>query len=252
MRKRWRYVGVYGPEVMLCAGRAWIGPAPQAWWAVWDRRGRRLHERTRLLTGRDRVALADTRVTVRDGDVEIDLTLEREPSSPVEVVTPDGERGGYAWTRKEVPRVHGSVRAGGRRWDVDGRALVDDSDGYHARRTAWRWSAGTGSLADGRALAWNLVEGIHDSAHDSERTLWIDGTPRESEPGRFADDLRSIDFADGSRLSFAPEATRRRDDSLLLVRSRYEQPFGTFSGALPGGLEVREGFGVMERHEALW
>ncbi|MDQ6915457.1 MAG: hypothetical protein M3155_06555, partial [Actinomycetota bacterium] len=53
--KRWRYVGVYGPELMLCAGSAHIGPTWQVWWAVWDRRTGRLHERTRLARGRDAV-----------------------------------------------------------------------------------------------------------------------------------------------------------------------------------------------------
>ena len=33
--KRWRYVGVYGPEVMLCAGVARVAGVPQAFWAVW-------------------------------------------------------------------------------------------------------------------------------------------------------------------------------------------------------------------------
>jgi len=36
------------------------------------------------------------------------------------------------------------------------------------------------------------------------------------------------------------------------VRSEYEQPFGTFRGTLPGGLELAEGYGVMERHVAVW
>ena len=27
MLKRWRYVGLYGPEIMLCAGSARVGPA---------------------------------------------------------------------------------------------------------------------------------------------------------------------------------------------------------------------------------
>src|SRR5439155_14071883 len=67
MLKRWRYVGVFGPELMLCAGWARVGPTRQAWWAVWDRREQELHERTRLLFGRGRVALEPGRVAVEDG-----------------------------------------------------------------------------------------------------------------------------------------------------------------------------------------
>ena len=48
--------------------------------------------------------------------------------------------------------------------------------------------------------------------------------------------------------------------SLGLVRSRYEQPFGTFRGVLPSsldgrlpsGLELAEGYGVMEDHDVSW
>ena len=38
----------------------------------------------------------------------------------------------------------------------------------------------------------------------------------------------------------------------MLIRTDYEQPFGTFSGALPVAGELREGYGVMERHEVRW
>jgi hypothetical protein len=36
------------------------------------------------------------------------------------------------------------------------------------------------------------------------------------------------------------------------VRSSYRQPFGTFSGVMPGGVRVAEGYGVMEYHDARW
>ena len=35
--KAWRYVGVYGPELMICMASVRVGPARQAFWAVWDR-----------------------------------------------------------------------------------------------------------------------------------------------------------------------------------------------------------------------
>src|SRR4029078_4606124 len=43
--KRWRYVGAYGPELMVCAGDAHIGPAHQRFWAVATADGR-LREKT--------------------------------------------------------------------------------------------------------------------------------------------------------------------------------------------------------------
>lgn len=249
MLKRWRYVGVYGPELMLCVGAAHIGPAPQVWWAVWDRRLRVLHERTRQVLGRGRVRLSEGAVLVHDGAVEIELKLDEAPG--LEVLTPAG--GAYIWTRKQggVP-ARGRVRLPDREIPIDARAFIDDSAGYHDRRTAWRWSAGLGTATDGRALAWNLVDGIHDSARDSERTVWIDGLPREVGPVDFAPDLSRIAFAEGGELRCAAEAARAREDNLLLFRSSYAQPFGTFGGTLPGGVELAEGYGVMERHDVVW
>ncbi len=58
----------------------------------------------------------------------------------------------------------------------------------------------------------------------------------------------------GQRRSAAlqPEATRERQENLLLVRSAYRQPFGTFSGELPGPVPLAEGYGVMEFHDVRW
>jgi hypothetical protein len=129
---------------------------------------------------------------------------------------------------------------------------VDDTAGHHARVTEWRWSAGVGERADGTALAWNLVDGVNDPRHGSERAVWVAGTPGEPPPVSFATDLSSIECEDGSVMQFAPEAERRRTDRLLLVSSDYRAPFGTFSGTLPGGVELASGLGVMEWHRARW
>jgi hypothetical protein len=117
---------------------------------------------------------------------------------------------------------------------------------------AWSWSAGVGAAADGRAVAWNLVAGVHDAPQASERTVWVEGEPHEVGTVRFAADLSAVHGAGGEALHFARQAERRRDDNLLVFRSRYRQHFGTFSGVLPDGIELAEGYGVMERHEVRW
>jgi hypothetical protein len=80
--------------------------------------------------------------------------------------------------------------------------------------------------------------------------VWVDGIPTEPEPVRF-EGLQGIVFADGSRLVFEPESSRAHSDNLLLFRSDYEAPFGSFSGSL-AGIELGSGLGVMERHDAVW
>ena len=41
-RKRWRYVGAFGDELLLCAARINVGPLGQTFWAIWDRTERKL------------------------------------------------------------------------------------------------------------------------------------------------------------------------------------------------------------------
>jgi hypothetical protein len=82
--------------------------------------------------------------------------------------------------------------------------------------------------------------------------VWASGSAREVPPVRFADDLSAVTFADGEPLRFAAEAVRARRDRLLVVESDYRQPFGTFTGALPGVGAVHGGLGVMEHHRARW
>src|SRR5205085_25070 len=49
-----------------------------------------------------------------------------------------------------------------------------------------------------------------------------------------------------------PLRARARQDNLVIVRSSYRAPFGTFAGTLPGGTELARGSGVMEHHSARW
>jgi hypothetical protein len=240
--KRWRYVGVYGPEVMLCAGTVRVAGIPQAFWAVWDRHGQRLWERTVLRRGR--VALADGTIGVADREVAVDLVLE-PAGDAVEVVSRHGAS--YIWTRKAPVRATGLVTLEGRTLAVDARGLMDETAGYHARRTAWEWSAGVGIAESGAPVVWNLVAGVHDAPRHSERTVWIDGAPCEVGPVTFAEGLDAV-----AELRFSPEAERVRRDDLLLIASDYRQPFGTFTGTLPDGTELAVGHGVMERHRARW
>jgi hypothetical protein len=145
-------------------------------------------------------------------------------------------------------RFTGRVVLGGEEHVIDELGCIDDSAGFHARETAWSWSAGVGRLTDGRAVGWNLVDGAHDAQTGSERAVWVEGSgPVELPPLAFADDLSAV-----GDLRFTAEATRQRRDDLVLLRSDYVQPFGTFTGELPGGLVLAQGRGVMERHSALW
>ena len=225
-QKAWTWVGAFGPDLMLCAASARVGPARAAWWAVWD--GDRLHERSFRRSGP--VDVTPERVRVRGV-----LDLELDPGAPWAVRT------GSMWTRKRPAHVRGTAL--GRALDLPG--LIDESAGRHPSMTWW-WSAGAGELADGRAVTWNLVDGLHDGLQESERAVWIGGVPRHVPPQPF----HGLDGV--GELRFTAVATRARRERLLLVASDYEQPFGSFAGSLPAAGELRSGWGVMERHRVRW
>jgi Protein of unknown function (DUF2804) len=254
--KRWRYVGVFSDELMACAARVQIGPARQSFWALHLRGGEILRERTRTLIGRGAVALNEGALRVADAGVSLELQLEE--AAPIHARCL--HQGGKVWTRKQAGVVANGTLAldGGARRAIEALAVIDDTAGYHAHRTEWWWSAGVGAGSDGRALAWNLVSGVNDPERGSERAVWVDGEPHECAPVRFSDDLREIACEDGARLRFSAEAERSRTENLLIVKSDYRAPFGTFAGTLPGGGEasgpiaLAHGLGVVEHHRARW
>jgi hypothetical protein len=157
------------------------------------------------------------------------------------------------WTRKQaaVP-ARGEVRVGGRMFSLSCDAVVDDTAGYHQRHTRWIWSAGVGTGTRGERIGWNLVTGVNDSERDSERSVWVDGEPSEPPPVTIADDLSRIAFEGGGELRFSEWSARADRTNVLLVRSSYRQPFGSFTGSFPGGVQLERGFGVMEVHDVHW
>ena len=269
-RKRWRYVGAFCDELLVCAARVQVGPLGQTFWVVCERESGRMWERTKLLPPGARGEVW-TEGTGADGMVdhaqEEGSLLRIEGTHPeagevraflrlgggdwVEAVCPTTE-GQYVWTRKRVGIVvHCDVRIGESRWRVEARGVEDESAGYHPHHTVWTWSAGVGTSTGGQPVGWNLVSGVNDPPERSERGIWVDGAPSEPGPVSFQG-LEAIGFEDGSRLEFAAECERRKEERRLLVSYSYRQPFGRFSGTLPGGLQLERGLGVMEHHDATW
>jgi uncharacterized protein DUF2804 len=260
--KRWRYVGVFGEELMACAALVQVGPARQSFWALYRRGEDELVQRTRMLPRRSELQLAWGRAAgndgasacgelrIRDRGVALDLRLDEEPG--IEARCAHGRE--HVWTRKQAGVGATGTLAidGAPAREVRARAVIDDTAGYHARHTEWWWSAGVGQAPGGAALAWNLVSGVNDPPNGSERAVWIDGAPHEVPPVEFSASLLRVRGADGSELRFHPEAERAHRQNLLLVSSDYRAPFGSFSGTLPGGVALAHGLGVVEHHRALW
>ena len=159
-----------------------------------------------------------------------------------ESVCPNGE-GGYVWTRKRRRfRSTYDVRLGERR----SRARRAGSRTSRPATTpATRSGAGppaSAARATGARSAgtWSRASTTRRSAPSGRSG----STASRSSPARSSfDGLEAIAFDDGSRLEFSAEAERSRSENRRLVRYSYRQPFGTFRGTLPGGLELENGLG---------
>jgi hypothetical protein len=248
--KRWRYVGVFNEELAACAALVRVGPLRQSFWALHLRGDRLARERTRRLPRRGELALERGRLAVRDRGVELELALSEDEG--FQALCPNGRA--HVWTRKQAGiAARGTLRIdGGPERALQALAVIDDTAGYHARETEWWWTAGVGSGLDGRPLAWNLVSGVNDPPTGSERAEWVAGIPTEAAPVQFASDLSRVRCSDGSELRFSAESERARRENVLILASDYRAPFGSFSGALPGGIELAHGLGVVEHHRARW
>jgi hypothetical protein len=273
-RKRWRYTAAFCEELLLCAARVQVGPVGQSFWAIVDRETGELYERTRLQLPSARGEVWTEPAAAEEAgridwapdsggtEVRIEAAPNGEQADKVraflrvgegawaEAVCATGERDGYVWTRKRIVPIECDVRIGERRIRAEARGIEDESCGYHPHHTVWSWSAGVGETTDGREVGWNLVSGINDPPQRSERAIWVDGEPSEPGPVSF-EDLSAIAL-DGGRLEFTAEAERRKEEKRAFVKYSYRQPFGRFTGTLPGGLELARGFGVMEHHDARW
>src|SRR5690242_7850854 len=117
LRKRWRYVGLYGEALMLCAARAEVGPATSAFWILWDREQGRELARNTLRPGSREVVLDGHRLLIDAPGLHAALHLG--DGEPIESICPGGD--GWGWTRKRggIP-IEGTVEIPGRRLTVEG------------------------------------------------------------------------------------------------------------------------------------
>ena len=245
--KRWRYVGVYGPELMLCAGARAHRPAlPQAFWAVLGPRAGALRERTvARAAGASRCADGAARVARPRGRdrPRARAAGERSRSSAATAAPTSGRassrRGAHG------PVTLGGPHAGGRR-----RAAWSTTPPATTRATPP--GAGRPASASRDRRRGGRVEPRRRRARRAARQ-------RAHRLGRRRRRTRSapVAFADGPRRPCGEPALRRRG------RARAPRRPAAHRQRLPPAVRdlhrraarrrrAGEGYGVMERHRARW
>lgn len=291
-RKRWIYTGVYDPRFVLgvavvdigLAGNAfayvgsldaassprpWKAVAP-SWSAVVGRRQARWRSGYDVITATLPEGIAPGRLHGSIGEgadaARFDLALTRTTDAVTEMtcVAPAGDDAHGRWnltTKDNTLTATGFVQWGSERFDVSAPAIVDVTDAYPPRHTVWRWASFAGNDAEGRRVGLNLCELHNDSERARENVLWVDGAPYALGPVRFEFDAKAPGSSrwtitgDGVDLRFDPAGARFGHEDMVLIKSRFAQPYGRFSGTVRVGdvtSRIEGVAGVVEDHDALW
>jgi hypothetical protein len=192
------------------------------------------------------------------GSFQIDAEFDMRSASPLLLAVGPIEGGSAHATQKSSGfPLQGSVRAGGRQYDLQGGvASIDYSNGLLARHTEWRWAS-----AHDLRVGFNLQEGYFGQ---QENVLWLDGHLYPLGKAHFEFDRMQpllpwhITTDDGLLdLHFQPQGARHENKNLLVAASHYVQPIGTFCGwvkphAAGTPERIDDLVGVTEDHRSRW
>jgi hypothetical protein len=287
--KRWIYAAIVSGDLCVAAAVVRLGYLANAFTIAFDRAERRVlfHRASLAPTLAARVGdtagegchasfrgpgLAidfarpeggrDYRLEIRARGLDVSARLASAPMpSPLSIVADLG--GGLANATEKgalMPVIGEAIVAGSRR-DLDGGlGGYDYTNGLLERHTRWRWGFALGHARDGRRFALNLVEA---PALAGECGAWIGDELVALDEGRFSFDPGaplspwSVRTADGALdLRFEPGGMHSDFTNAGIVRARFVQPIGTFSGSLriPGRdpVELDRVLGVVEDQDVLW
>lgn len=277
--RRWSYTAAGSADVAVGAAIVDLGFASTAFaWSLvdgqlltWDAHGlpgvaARLgvHAATpaRFRVRGGRVAIGP------DGGLDLDVPVaggrlrarvDIDPDQPAIAVTATPAGGWNATQKVAGERARVRVTTPTAQVAVTGGAWRDWTLGAQDRTTTWRWAAAAGHAADGRRVGCNVSTGMNGGGA-GEDVVWWDGVPHplvvdELGPAgaHLSGDWRLA--GPGWALTQAVAGVRSADENLLVVRSRYVQPVGTFTGTVPApdGTPVEVTMvGVTEDHVARW
>jgi hypothetical protein len=192
------------------------------------------------------------------GDLEIDAAID-EASGPPAVSAiarlGDGLVGGTE--KRLLLSVRGRARVGNREVVLDGGTTgYDYTHGLLPRHTKWRWAFALGK-AEGQPFGFNVVQGF---VGEAECAAFFGGEVLPIAEPRFSFDAAAPVrpwhlTGDGIDLAFEPGAVHAQNTNLVVVKSRFVQPVGQFTGTVRvKGRDVRVASlpGVVEDQDVLW
>ncbi|MEZ5185680.1 MAG: DUF2804 domain-containing protein [Candidatus Nanopelagicales bacterium] len=202
-------------------------------------------------------------------EIDLDFDITAQPALTVisdldtdpRLVSTTGKNAGLPVTGRVAVRQGGLLHA----FDFsDAIGGFDYTSGNLPRHTHWRWAYFTGALEDGRVIGFNLsadFSGLPGCAR--ENSVWLDGTLHAIDPDATIDydadnpnNPWQVRSSDGTvDLLFTPIGVHRESLNLGVVRSKFLQPVGEFSGSIDlagESLTIARLPGVVENQDVLW
>ena len=284
-RKRWVYAAITTEELWISLAVVRTGYASTLFAFAYDLVGKRmLVDRTLLGStsaarvaddfhapgevaqfsfGKTRLALSrrGSRLDVhlRMKNLEVDASIDESVGPPaISAIAKLGERLLNATEKRVLLGVTGRARCGAREIALDGgSAGYDYTHGLLPRHTQWRWAFAQGQSVGGEPFAFNVVQGF---VGEAECAAFVSGQVLP-----IAEPTFHFDTADPSKpwrlngpgidLVFVPGAVHTQMTKLVVVRSRFVQPVGTFAGTMRvAGRDIQVAGlpGVVEDQDVLW
>lgn len=207
---------------------------------------------------------SDVRVTIAMEGLSVDATIDESSGPPaIAAIGSLGARGIDATEKRGPLGLRGRATCAGRDVSLaNGIAGYDYTHGLMPRHTTWRWGfalgeAETRGAQRGARFALNVVQGfighvecaafVDDEVLSIPEPRFVFDLARPAEPWRLE--------GEGIDLVFTPGAMHVQNTNLGIVRSRFVQPVGTFSGTLRAGdrdLVLRDVPGVVEDQDTYW
>lgn len=273
--KRWRFVGLYAPNLTVGLAVVHTGYLGSSFFFVYDHQEKRLYEAEgtspfalgttisdharkgeAVFRGRKLHASIryddETQIEVKaetpKGEVSLSARIDERLSTltPHQTITPTPTPGRFTCTHKAAGMpAWGELRLAGKAIPLAREttfAVTDHTVGVHDAHWEWRWACFGGLAKNGQRVGLNLVEPVFDPVNQ-ENALWIDGRHYPVSAARFSLNPKAplepwhMVSEDGQvDLHFVPIGERAKTLNVGLLLSAYRQPFGHFSGLLrPAG-----------------
>ena len=284
-RKRWVYAAVATEEMWFSLAIVRTGYAATAFAFAYDLQGNRMmldrtvlgpagvahiaddfHQQgevARFARGRTRLTVVRRGTTldlhVKMGDLELDAAVDERTGPPaITAIARLGEGLVNGTEKRALLDVRGRARVGQREVTLDaGTAGYDYTHGLLPRHTHWRWAFALGKTSAGEPFGFNVVQGFVGEA-ECAAFLGSEVVPIAEPRFEFdaAEPLKPWRLVgDGIDLAFRPGGVHAQHTNLVVVKSRFVQPVGTFRGTLRvAGRDVTVETlpGVVEDQDVLW